>query len=105
MFDGQLVFVTGGATGIGAAIVERFATLGADVACCYHKSRAGAEALAARLKRARAGDLPGAGRRLRQPRKCRAAIEATVAHFGRPIRILVNNAGDNIDPTPGGDDA
>ena len=29
-FDGQVVMVTGGATGLGAAIVERFALLGAD---------------------------------------------------------------------------
>jgi 3-oxoacyl-[acyl-carrier protein] reductase len=99
MFDGQLVFVTGGATGIGAAIVERFAVLGADVTCCYNKSRAGAEALAARLH-ARGlriflvqADVSDSG-------EVRAAIEATVAHFGRPISILINNAGDNIDPTP-----
>ena len=29
---------TGGGTGIGAAIVERFAMLGAEVACCYNQS-------------------------------------------------------------------
>ena len=69
MFEGQLVFVTGGATGIGAAIVERFATLGADVACCYHKSRAGAEALAARLQERGSECLPGAGRRVRLPER------------------------------------
>ena len=59
--DGQVVMVTGGATGLGAAMVERFALLDADVACCYHKSHAAAEALAAKLREQREGDLPGAG--------------------------------------------
>jgi 3-oxoacyl-[acyl-carrier protein] reductase len=139
MFEGQLVFVTGGATGIGAAIVERFVTLGADVACCYNKSRAGAEAIAAKLRtdahaargatadenaappapRVRGesaspqdwgagGSICGADEReifllkadVSDVREVQAAIEATVAHFGKPINILVNNAGDNIDPQP-----
>jgi len=99
MFEGHLVFVTGGATGIGAAIVERFAMLGADVACCYNKSRAGAEALAASLQERGCkvflvrADVSDWG-------QVRSAIEAAVSHFGRGISILINNAGDNIDPTP-----
>ncbi|MCX6030515.1 MAG: SDR family NAD(P)-dependent oxidoreductase [Chloroflexi bacterium] len=99
MFDGKVVFVTGGATGIGAAIVERFATLGADVACCYNKSRADAEALAARLKE-RGLEIFLVQADVSDSQQDKAAIEATVAHFGRPISILVNNAGDNINPTP-----
>ena len=99
MFAGQLAFVTGGATGIGAAIVERFATLGADVACCYHKSRAGAEALAARLKESGL-EVFLVQADVSDSQKVRAAVGATVAHFERPIGILVNNAGNNIDPTP-----
>jgi NAD(P)-dependent dehydrogenase (short-subunit alcohol dehydrogenase family) len=34
-FSGKVMLVTGGATGIGAATLSRFARLGADVACCY----------------------------------------------------------------------
>jgi 3-oxoacyl-[acyl-carrier protein] reductase len=99
VFSDQVVFVTGGATGIGAAIVERFATLGADVACCYNKSRSDAEALAARLKE-RGREIFLVKADVSDRREVKAAIEATVAHFGRPISILVNNAGDNIAPTP-----
>jgi 3-oxoacyl-[acyl-carrier protein] reductase len=99
MFEDQLVFVTGGATGIGAAVVERFAELGAAVACCYHRSRAGAEALAARLEeRGLAIFLVQAD--VADGEQTQAAVDAAVAHFGRPIRILVNNAGDNVTPTP-----
>ena len=98
-FDGQLAFVTGGATGIGDAIVERFASLGADVACCYNKSRAGAETLAAKLKE-RGLEILLVQADVSDGPQVKAAVEATVAHFGRPIRILVNNAGDNIAPTP-----
>ncbi len=99
MFSDQVVFVTGGATGIGAAIVERFAALGADVACCYNKSRAGAEALAAKLKE-RGLEVFLVQADVSDSQEVKAAVEATVAHFGRPISILVNNAGDNINPTP-----
>jgi 3-oxoacyl-[acyl-carrier protein] reductase len=98
-FNGQLAFVTGGATGIGAAIVERFASLGADVACCYNKSRAGAEALAAKLKE-RGLEIFLVQADVSDSQQVKAAVEATVAHFGRPVSILVNNAGDNINPTP-----
>jgi 3-oxoacyl-[acyl-carrier protein] reductase len=99
MFDGQVVFITGGATGIGAATVERFAGLGADVACCYHKSGTGAAALAAKLK-ARGSDIFLVHADVSDGQDVKAAVDATAAHFGRPISILVNNAGDNIDPAP-----
>ena len=98
-FAGQVVMITGGATGLGAAMVGRFAMLGADVACCYHKSAAGAEALAAKLREL--------GREIllvkvdvADSAQVRAAVAAIEAHFGRPISILVNNAGDNINPAP-----
>ena len=98
-FDGQLALVTGGATGIGAAIVERFAMLGAGVACCYNKSRANAEELAATLN-ARGADVFPVQADVADSHAVQAAIEATVGRFGRAITILVNNAGDNINPTP-----
>jgi 3-oxoacyl-[acyl-carrier protein] reductase len=85
LFEDQVVMITGGATGLGAAMVERFALLGAGVACCYHRSRAGAEALAAKMHELGREIFP---------------VAAITAHFGRPVSILVNNAGDNINPAP-----
>jgi 3-oxoacyl-[acyl-carrier protein] reductase len=98
-FDGKVAFVTGGATGIGAAIVERLAELGAMVACCYNKSAAGANALAARLEASGLEIFPVQAD-VAKGEEVRAALDATVAHFGCPVGILVNNAGDNINPTP-----
>jgi len=99
LFTGQLAFVTGGATGIGAAIVERLASEGAAVACCYHKSRAGAKALATKLAERGLQVLPVQAD-VSESEQVRAAVEVAISHFGRPIGLLVNNAGDNLNPTP-----
>ena len=69
------------------------------MACCYNKSRAGAETLAAKLKE-RGLEILLVQADVSDGPQVKAAVEATVAHFGRPIRIMVNNAGDNIAPTP-----
>jgi 3-oxoacyl-[acyl-carrier protein] reductase len=98
-FSGKIAMVTGGATGLGAAIVERLAMDGARVACCYNKSHAGAEALAARLE-ARGRHILLTQVDVTDSRQVQAGVEAIAAHFGKPINILVNNAGDNINPTP-----
>jgi len=97
--SGNVAMVTGGATGLGAAVVERLAMEGALVACCYNKSRAGAEALAARLE-ARGKHILLMQVDVTDSRQVQAGVEGVAAHFGRPITILVNNAGDNINPTP-----
>jgi 3-oxoacyl-[acyl-carrier protein] reductase len=96
-FHDMIVFITGGATGIGAAIVERFATLGAGVACCYHNSRASAETLAAKLQ-GRGLEVYLVQADVARQHEVKAAIEATIGHFGRPISVLVNNAGDSVNP-------
>jgi 3-oxoacyl-[acyl-carrier protein] reductase len=98
-FTGQVVMVTGGATGLGAAMVERFALLGADVACCYNKSHSAAEALAAKL-RASGKEIFLAQVDVADGAQVRDAVAAIAEHFGRPVSILINNAGDNINPAP-----
>lgn len=95
--EGKIALVTGGGTGIGAAIVERLASLGARVACAYNKSRASAEALTGKL--AAQGKIVWLVRMdVANEAEVRDGVEAVVRHFGAPVDILVNNAGDNLQP-------
>ncbi|MBA4804762.1 MAG: SDR family oxidoreductase [Brevundimonas sp.] len=89
--SGKRALVTGGARGIGAAIVRRLAADGADVALTYEKSAEAAEALAAEVRasgRRAAAIRADAG----SPAGATDAIDGAVAALGG-VDILVNNAG------------
>jgi 3-oxoacyl-[acyl-carrier protein] reductase len=87
--SGRFAVVTGGAQGIGRAIVERFLDSGAAVAI-WDRDRALAEATAGELKaRNRVAAVPVDVTRLAEVERAR---DDTTAAFGR-IDILVNNAG------------
>ena len=89
--EGKVAVVTGGDQGIGRAIVERFATEGADIALCYRSNKTGAEEVVAgvqKMGRKAAAIHADVGK----VAECQRFISEAVAQLGR-IDILVNNAG------------
>jgi len=91
MLNQKNAVITGGGRGIGAAIAEKFASLGANVAIIYH----GREESAAQVCR-RAAGLGVKAQIYRcdvaDPAQCRETVARIIADFGK-IDILVNNAG------------
>ncbi|MFJ5022440.1 SDR family oxidoreductase [Streptomyces goshikiensis] len=100
-YEGQVVLVTGGGSGLGKAIATEFARLGADLVIASRRARqlkAAREELAA---------IPGAGRvtaavcDIRDPERVAEVFDAAQAAVGLPD-VLVNNAAANF-PSPAED--
>jgi NAD(P)-dependent dehydrogenase (short-subunit alcohol dehydrogenase family) len=86
--DGKVALITGGGTGIGAAIAERFVAEGAMV--CITGRRA--EMLDKMVKALPAGSAIACVGDVSKPDDAQKMVETTVA-FGAKLDILVNNAG------------
>lgn len=89
-FDGAVAVVTGAASGLGRAIVQELAALGARAAA-LDRDRDGLETLAAESA-AGAPALLAIGCDVTDRAACERAIEQAAQHFGR-IDLLVANAG------------
>jgi NAD(P)-dependent dehydrogenase (short-subunit alcohol dehydrogenase family) len=89
--SGRVAFVTGGAQGIGRAIVERFLEEGARVALIDVDQVAAAETMVALGSNDRLVSLTCD---VTSERRVRDAVETTIEHFGG-LDILINNAGIN----------
>ena len=88
---GQVVLITGGSRGIGAAAAKMFAHVGADVAIAYRENTEAANAVAQAVGQIgrRAILLKG---EVSDPAVATQHIARTLEEFGR-LDILVNNAG------------
>lgn len=89
---GRVALVTGGAGGIGGAIVRSFAKAGISaVAINYRKSGKAAEALAAEIERSAVNAL-AVQANVQSDDDVRRMMATVHNHFGR-LDILINNAG------------
>jgi NAD(P)-dependent dehydrogenase (short-subunit alcohol dehydrogenase family) len=88
---GKIAVLTGGGRGLGRSLVEALAAEGADVALSYNGSRAGAEAVAARVGELGRRAFVGTADARRRGAMAAFVDEAAAALGG--IDILVNNVG------------
>jgi NAD(P)-dependent dehydrogenase (short-subunit alcohol dehydrogenase family) len=107
LFRGRRILVTGGGTGLGKGMAEKFLALGAEVFICGRRKSV-CEATAEELVRRRGGTVTPFAVDIRDA----AAVDAMVAEIFRsgPLTDLVNNAAGNFisrteDLSPRGFDA
>ena len=93
LLDGQKILVTGGGTGLGRAMAERYLSLGAEVAICGRRRQV-CEQTADELMQQHGGRVHAFGVDIRDA----AAVDAMVDELfsGGPLTGLVNNAAGNF---------
>ena len=92
MLTGKTAIVTGGSRGISAAIVKKFASMGADVAVIYAGNQAAAEAVCKTCREEFGVNARAYLCNVASFEETKAAVAAIKADFGA-VHILVNNAG------------
>ncbi len=92
-FEGRVVLITGGGTGIGRELALAFARAGADIAVVARRKEPLEETCA--LVRAQGRRAHAALCDVKELAQCEAAVAGCVAALGR-IDVLVNNAGANF---------
>src|SRR5215510_9877160 len=96
--DRKLVLVTGGSTGIGAAVSRAFALQGSRVAVHYHLNAAAAQQVIEQIEDAGGTAVLIRGD-LSQPGVARRVVEESVDALGG-LDVLINNAGSLIARRP-----
>ncbi|MBQ7346013.1 MAG: 3-oxoacyl-ACP reductase FabG [Oscillospiraceae bacterium] len=92
MLKGKVAIVTGGSRGIGAAIVKKFAAMGADVAVIYAGNQEAAEAVCEDCVRQHGVRAVAYRCDVASFEEVKATVAAVKKDFGT-AHILVNNAG------------
>lgn len=88
--EGKVALITGGDSGIGAAVAILFAQHGADVAIVYLNEHEDAQNVKKTVEKYGRKCLLQPGN-VREEKFCKTAVERTVQEFGR-LDVLVNNA-------------
>ncbi len=91
LLDNKVALITGGSRGIGAAIVQKFAEQGANVAFTYHSSAEKADAIAKKTAE-HGGIIKTYQSDASSFEQSAQLIKNVLEDFGR-IDVLVNNAG------------
>lgn len=99
-FDDKTIIVTGGASGIGAAVCDELAASGATVIVA-DLNQAASDAKSAEIEKA-GGKAFGCAVDVSKPEQVEAMIAFAVDKTGR-LDGLVNNAGIGVQPTPTAD--
>lgn len=94
LLAGKVIIVTGGGTGLGKSMAQRFGELGAKLVLTSRKKDV-LDQTAAEFKERGIKDVLVAPADVRQPDEVEAMVEATVDRFGR-VDVLVNNAAGNF---------
>ncbi|WP_068785842.1 SDR family oxidoreductase [Paenibacillus phocaensis] len=97
LLRGKTILITGGGTGLGRAMAERFLQLGANLALCGRRE----EILrnAAKEMATGSGEVFAQLCDVRDPDQVRSCVDAVWQHYGK-IDVLINNAAGNfISPT------
>jgi NAD(P)-dependent dehydrogenase (short-subunit alcohol dehydrogenase family) len=107
LFSGKRILVTGGGTGLGKAMAERFLSLGAEIFICGRR-KAVCDATGEELMARHGGKVHAFGVDIRDASAVEAMVEEIFA--GAPLTGLVNNAAGNFisrtqDLSPRGFDA
>ena len=92
MLKGKTAIVTGGSRGIGAAIVSKLASMGANIAVVYAGNQTAAEAVCEKCRKDHGVEAKLYQCNVASFEETKAAVAAIKADFGT-VHILVNNAG------------
>ena len=88
---GRVVLITGASSGVGAALAEKLAAMGARVVVNYSRSEEAANAVVSRISEA-GGQALAIQADVSEEADCKRLVSATIEHFGQ-LDALVNNAG------------
>lgn len=94
LLQGKVAIVTGGGTGLGRAMAERFLALGANVAICGRREDV-LNTAAQEMMENEPGEVLAIPCDIRDAAAVDAMVERAWTHFGT-VDILVNNAAGNI---------